>query len=122
MSDEYCPRCNSDDLVGTGNGDNYTAYNMECYQCGYEWDKDKDLNMKTNKFEREVVIKIWCKDTMSRIEISDDSALHCIDIDYFDEMGKHISGIDSIAPEQAKMIGAALIELANKKMGIDKLN
>ena len=29
-----CPKCTSDDTVGTGAGDKYQKENMECYSCG----------------------------------------------------------------------------------------
>ena len=39
-----CPKCTSDDTVGTGAGDKYQKENMECYSCGEEWELGKSNN------------------------------------------------------------------------------
>ncbi len=34
-----CPRCGSNQTIGTGAGDKLEKENMECFDCGHEWEE-----------------------------------------------------------------------------------
>ena len=47
INQNKCPRCNSYEIVGTGARDKMSRNNMECFDCGLEWEKDYDINNDT---------------------------------------------------------------------------
>lgn len=64
---------------------------------------------------KENCIKLWNDQDGTHIFIGDDSdGLDCLEVRYVDQNGNIYARL-TFLPEQAKMVGEALIELAKKK-------
>lgn len=58
-----CPKCNSYETIGTGARDKISKNNMECFDCGFEWEKDDDIknNTESNKLLSSLSTDEWLK-------------------------------------------------------------